>query len=165
MWAWVLHEDAPYGRNRTFLAVPSKQAEAHFLWLLIGFKLPLFSGKAAPMISRYAGSCLGLLAFMITVSAGMAVGNPFGVTMSRAIWALLVFCALGMVLGACAQSVVHEHHHHNESIANAASLAEDEGISQALAGTADDDGEEFEIAELAQPAAGPGPLDSLGSDS
>ena len=62
------------------------------------------------MVSRYTGACLGLLAFAITIVAGLAVHNPPMVTLSRAVWALVVFCPLGLVVGACAQSVINEHY-------------------------------------------------------
>ncbi|MCH7814509.1 MAG: hypothetical protein IID40_10880 [Planctomycetes bacterium] len=61
------------------------------------------------MVARYTGACLGLLAFGLTVFVGLAVNNPVTVTLSRAIWALAVFCALGLVLGGIAQMVIHEH--------------------------------------------------------
>ena len=61
------------------------------------------------MVARYTGACLGLLAFGLTVIVGLAVNNPATVTLSRAVWALAVFCALGMVLGGIAQMVIHEH--------------------------------------------------------
>lgn len=62
------------------------------------------------MVSRYTGACLGLFAFAITVVAGLWVENPPLVTMSRAVWALVLFCGIGLLVGACAQSVIHEHH-------------------------------------------------------
>jgi len=61
------------------------------------------------MIARYAGACLGLLAFGLVILAGLAVHNPPMVTLSRAVWALVVFCALGVVLGLVAQAVICEH--------------------------------------------------------
>lgn len=66
------------------------------------------------MVSRYTGACLGLFAFAVTVIAGLWIDNPPIVTLSRAVWALVLFCALGLVVGACAQSVINEHHHRGE---------------------------------------------------
>ena len=67
------------------------------------------------MVSRYTGACLGLLAFAITILAGTAVHNPPLVTLSRAIWSLLIFCLLGLIIGACAQSVIGEHYRQREA--------------------------------------------------
>ena len=61
------------------------------------------------MIARYAGAVLGLFAFSIVVTTGLLVQNPIGVTLSRSILALFVFCLLGFVLGGAAQMVVNEH--------------------------------------------------------
>jgi hypothetical protein len=67
------------------------------------------------MVSRYTGACLGLLAFAITIVAGLAVHNPPMVTLSRAVWALVIFCPLGLLVGACAQSVITEHYRQREA--------------------------------------------------
>lgn len=61
------------------------------------------------MIVRYTGGILGLLAFAITVLAGLWVGNPVTVTLSRAIWALCVFCVIGLAVGWAAQYVVNDY--------------------------------------------------------
>lgn len=61
------------------------------------------------MIARYAGSMLGLLAFLIVIVAGLLVQNPVTVTLSRGILALFVFCIIGLVLGGAAQLVVAEY--------------------------------------------------------
>lgn len=61
------------------------------------------------MIARYAGATLGLFAFFVVCAAGVFTGNPVGLTMSRAILALFLFCVLGFVLGYAAQLVVAEH--------------------------------------------------------
>lgn len=61
------------------------------------------------MIARYSGAGLGLLAFSVTIGAGLFVGNPIMTTLSRGILALFLFCAIGYVLGAAAQIVVKEH--------------------------------------------------------
>ena len=61
------------------------------------------------MVARFTGASLGLLAFTITVIGGLFVQNPLTVTLSRSVFALFVFCLLGLVLGAMAQRVVDEY--------------------------------------------------------
>jgi 4-hydroxybenzoate polyprenyltransferase len=61
------------------------------------------------MIVRYSGGILGMLAFAVTVLAGLWVGNPFTVTLSRAIWALCVFCVIGLAVGWAAQYVIDDY--------------------------------------------------------
>jgi hypothetical protein len=61
------------------------------------------------MVARFAGATLGLLAFTITVVAGVLAHNPVTVTLSRSVLALLVFCLIGLVVGSAAQAVVVEH--------------------------------------------------------
>ena len=61
------------------------------------------------MAARYAGASLGLLAFTIVVTAGLIAQNPVTVTLSRSIFALFLFCLIGLVLGRVAQMVVAEH--------------------------------------------------------
>lgn len=41
--------------------------------------------------------------------AGISVGNPVATTLSRALWALIVFYFLGTLMGYVAQRVVDEH--------------------------------------------------------
>ncbi len=65
--------------------------------------------EVADMIARYAGSILGLFAFTVTVFAGLIVRNPVIITLQRGVFALLVFCVLGLVLGWAAQLVVREY--------------------------------------------------------
>ena len=72
--------------------------------------------KLSIMVIRYLGACLGLLAFAIVVIAGIAIGNPPMLTLSRAVWALAVFCLLGLLVGACAQAIVNEHNRQREQI-------------------------------------------------
>ncbi len=86
------------------------------------------------MVARYTGACLGLLAFGLTVIVGLAVNNPVTVTLSRAVWALAVFCALGMVLGGIAQMVIHEHAHRRqeEVLGPASESAPDSALDDAL---------------------------------
>jgi len=61
------------------------------------------------MIARFSGATLGLLAFSVAVFGGLWVGNSATDILSRAIWSLVIFCALGLVLGAAAQAVVNEY--------------------------------------------------------
>ena len=51
------------------------------------------------MLARYAGASLGLLAFTIVVTAGLIARYPVTVTPSRSIFALFLFCLIGLVLG------------------------------------------------------------------
>ena len=60
------------------------------------------------MIARVAGAGLGLLSFSITVFAGLWIDNPVSITLSRALWALLVFCTIGLILGSAAQASIDE---------------------------------------------------------
>lgn len=61
------------------------------------------------MVSRFTGPSLGLLAFAITILAGLYAGNPPVVVLSRSILALFAFCLIGLVLGKAAQAVVSEY--------------------------------------------------------
>ncbi len=61
------------------------------------------------MVSRFAGASLGLLAFATSMVAGLCVGNPPTVTLSRSILALFTFCIIGLLLGKAAQAVVAEY--------------------------------------------------------
>lgn len=67
------------------------------------------------MVARYAGASLGLLAFSITVFAGLAVNNPLLVTLSRGILALFLFCLIGLIVGTAAERVVREHERSREA--------------------------------------------------
>ena len=67
------------------------------------------------MVARYTGASLGLLAFTIVVTAGLIAQNPVTVTLSRSIFALFLFCLIGLVLGRIAQMVVAEHEHKRET--------------------------------------------------
>jgi hypothetical protein len=81
-----------------------------------GIRLSVTGNKdVAIMVARYAGASLGLFAFTVAIVAGLYVRNPVTVTLSRGIFALFLFCALGLVLGAAAQSVITEHEHKRES--------------------------------------------------
>jgi hypothetical protein len=61
------------------------------------------------MIVRFTGATLGLLAFSVAILGGLWADNPTTVVLSRAIWSLVVFCVLGLALGAVAQAVVDEY--------------------------------------------------------
>lgn len=61
------------------------------------------------MVARLTGAGLGLLAFTITIVAGLLAQNPATVVLSRSILALFLFCFIGLVLGAAAQAVVTEY--------------------------------------------------------
>ena len=51
------------------------------------------------MVAKMTGASLGFLAFTVAIVAGIAVGNPVNVTLSRSIYALLIFTVLGLLLG------------------------------------------------------------------
>ncbi len=61
------------------------------------------------MIARFSGASLGLLAFCVTVLAGVYVQNPVTTTLSRGILALFLFFVIGFALGLVADTVVNEH--------------------------------------------------------
>jgi MFS family permease len=99
----------------------------------------------ARMVSRYTGACLGLLAFATAVIAGTLARNPISVILSRAVFALFVFCIGGMVLGGLAQAVINEHYRRREAevlkshkAASAAASAQDGADQQQAGGSPDD---------------------------
>lgn len=61
------------------------------------------------MIARLAGAALALFAFSVSVLAGLYVGNPVTLVLSRGILALVLFFLIGLALGAAAQLVVREY--------------------------------------------------------
>ena len=61
------------------------------------------------MIARLSGATLGLLAFAVAVLCGLWAGNSSTEVLSRAIWSLVVFCALGLTVGVAAQAVIGEY--------------------------------------------------------
>ncbi len=67
------------------------------------------------MAPRAVGATLGFFAFTISIFAGIWVGQPVSLTLSRAIWAMFVFCIIGLVTGYCAHVVVREHIRKRES--------------------------------------------------
>ncbi|MBN1490654.1 MAG: hypothetical protein JXA69_12115 [Phycisphaerae bacterium] len=58
---------------------------------------------------RCCGACFGLLAFAVTILAGLYAGNPVTTTLSRSLWAMVAFLCLGSFLGYVALRVVDEH--------------------------------------------------------
>ncbi len=71
--------------------------------------------EVAGMIARCVGAGLGLLAFCITILAGVYAQNPVTTTLSRSIFALFIFFLLGLALGTAAEVVVNEHEHSREA--------------------------------------------------
>jgi len=67
------------------------------------------------MALRAVGVALSLLAFAVTIFFGLWVGNPVTVTLSRAIWAMVVFFLIGSALGWVVHVVVREHIHRRET--------------------------------------------------
>jgi len=63
------------------------------------------------MVARYSAAGFGLFAFAVSVFAGIAVGNPVRLILSRSILALFAFFVLGLLLGAAADAVVRERTH------------------------------------------------------
>ena len=61
------------------------------------------------MISRYTGAILGLLAFSVSVLAGLIARNPASLVLSRAVFALVIFCIIGLVVGGAAQFVIDDY--------------------------------------------------------
>jgi len=61
------------------------------------------------MVARFAGASLGLLAFSVTIAAGLYANNPPLVILSRSVFALFTFCVLGILFGVAAQSVIAEY--------------------------------------------------------
>jgi uncharacterized protein (DUF58 family) len=61
------------------------------------------------MLARLAGSSLALLAFAVSISAGLIAGNAVTVVLSRSLLALFIFLLIGLILGAIAQRVVDDH--------------------------------------------------------
>ncbi len=58
---------------------------------------------------RRAGACLGLLAFFLAIVRGMGAGNPPELILTRALWAMIIFFILGMVLGYAGHLAISEH--------------------------------------------------------
>ena len=58
---------------------------------------------------RRAGACLGLFAFCAAILRGLAAGNSAEVILTRALWAMAGFCALGLILGYFGHLIVVEY--------------------------------------------------------
>ncbi len=54
-------------------------------------------------------AALGMLAFSVCILAGLWVGNPVSVILSRALAGMVVFTIIGLATGWAAQIVVREH--------------------------------------------------------
>ncbi len=81
------------------------------------------------MVPRFTGASLGLLAFATTMVAGLYVGNPPMVTLSRSILALFAFCVIGLLLGRAAQAVVSEYERSRRDEFERRSRADSAGVS------------------------------------
>lgn len=60
------------------------------------------------MLRRTMG-VMGLLAFAITVLGGLSGGNTVEFILPRALWAMAIFCLLGLIVGWAAEMIVQEH--------------------------------------------------------
>ncbi|HOA72537.1 MAG TPA: hypothetical protein PL151_01590 [Phycisphaerae bacterium] len=58
---------------------------------------------------RLTGAALGFLAFAIAIILGLTAGNTVETTLIRAIQAMFIFFALGLVVGWIAYRVIDEH--------------------------------------------------------
>jgi MFS family permease len=83
------------------------------------------------MVGRFTGACLGLIAFAIAIVAGLSANNPPMLVLSRAVWALAIFCVMGLVLGAVAQAVLNEHQRRREEVVLGPGRAEQAALDDA----------------------------------
>lgn len=60
------------------------------------------------MLRRTMG-VMGLLAFAITVLGGLSGGNSVEFILPRALWAMGIFCLLGLIVGWAAEMIVQDH--------------------------------------------------------
>jgi hypothetical protein len=58
---------------------------------------------------RLCGAALGFLAFSVAILLGLWSHNPFDVILTRALWAMVGFFALGLATGWVAWRVLDEH--------------------------------------------------------
>jgi hypothetical protein len=58
---------------------------------------------------RLCGAFLGLLAFGATLVIGLLGGLPAEIIMLRAVTAMFVFCAIGLITGWAAYRIMDEH--------------------------------------------------------
>lgn len=61
------------------------------------------------MTPRSAGAAFGLLAFSCAILAGLWAGNPAMLILQRALWAMVLFCLIGLCAGWAGRVVVREH--------------------------------------------------------
>ncbi len=94
------------------------------------------------MVARYTGAVLSLFAFGLASVAGLIAGNPPEVVLSRALWALAVFCVIGLAVGAAAQMVLGEY-----AIERATAMMPDE--SEMAKAYEDEDIVDVDVAESA----------------
>ncbi len=101
---------------------------------------------------RLCGASLGLFAFAIAILLGLLAGNPTPVILSRALWALLIFCVIGLIAGWVGYRVLDEHAVHRSR----EMLSEIDGQKDAAAsaGNRQAASEESEAAVPNQAAAG-----------
>lgn len=96
------------------------------------------------MVPRLAGASLGLLAFAISILAGLFAGNPAPAVLSRAILSLFAFFVVGLVLGAAAQRVLMDRYQRREQeLVRQYQSSAEEGVST----SADPEGPEHRAAE------------------
>ena len=60
-------------------------------------------------MARRVMATMGLLAFSITILGGVVSGSSVEFILSRALWAMLGFCLLGLAVGWAAERVVREY--------------------------------------------------------
>ncbi len=61
------------------------------------------------MAPRSSAAALGLLAFSVSVLAGLWARNPVAAILARAIWAMIVFAFIGLLAGWAVSIVLAEH--------------------------------------------------------
>lgn len=59
-------------------------------------------------LTRLTAAIVGLAGFALSVIAGLAASNPLDTTVTRALTAMLICAAVGVVVGAMAESVVRQ---------------------------------------------------------
>lgn len=74
------------------------------------------------MIARYTGAMMGLAAFAVATLAGLAASNPASLVMSRALWALVLFCGIGLSVGWAAQMVIDDYENKHPGAQEASGL-------------------------------------------
>lgn len=68
------------------------------------------------MAPRVIGAGLGLLAFSVSILFGLWARNPALVILERSLWAMVIFCAFGLAIGAAVNVVVREHVKSREAV-------------------------------------------------